>query len=355
MLGISVYLSEDINQQASYIKKMNNNGFKSIFTSLHIPEDDHTNYKHQLKELGQLAKKLDMELMADISPNSLKVLGFDWGNAEGLVHWGVSGVRVDYGVDEQTIINLSNKMKIAINASTLSIESLKRMKQNGLNTESVEAWHNFYPRPETGLGLSDFIKQNKSFAAEGITVMAFIPGDDVLRGPLHMKLPTLEKHRFQPPFVSYLEMIKDAYVDKVFIGDPNISSETLSQFDHYQKGVIHLRAVSDKNTNESLRHNVAGTHTNRADYARDCIRSIESRHYASIGENSLQPQNCVTRYIGSITVDNVNYLRYQGEIQVTVNDLPADDKVNVVGRVIEKDRPLLQWIKSSQKFNIEWV
>src|SRR5699024_12450527 len=97
---------------------------------------------------------------------------------------------------------LSKKMKIAINASTIPFDSLKRMKKNGLVVESVEAWHNFYPRPETGLGLTHFIEQNKKLKAEGITVMAFIPGDESLRGPLFMKLPTLEKHRHESPFRS---------------------------------------------------------------------------------------------------------------------------------------------------------
>lgn len=354
MLGISVYLSEDIDQQVTYVETMRDNGFTSIFTSLHIPEDDQVDYKNQLKMLGQLARRLKMELMADISPKSLSVLGFNWENAEGLLQWGLTGVRVDYGVEEQTIIDLSHKMKIALNASTLSFVSLKRMKENGLVVEAVEAWHNFYPRPETGLDLNHFIEQNKQFTKEGLTVMAFIPGDKSLRGPLFMGLPTLEKHRNNTPFTAFLEM-NESYVDKILVGDPRISDKTLAQFNDNQKGVILLRAIANENSNCCIIDSVARIHTNRADYARDCIRSVESRQYAAIGKGDIEPENCVTRPIGSITIDNVNYLRYQGEVQVTVNELPLDEKVNVIGRVIKEDIPLLKHIKGDQMFKIDWI
>lgn len=48
MLGISIYLGNTpIEQQIPYIRKMKESGFRSIFTSLHIPEDDQTIYKEQ--------------------------------------------------------------------------------------------------------------------------------------------------------------------------------------------------------------------------------------------------------------------------------------------------------------------
>jgi len=226
VLGISIYLgNKKMADQEAYIKEMHESGFRSIFTSLHIPEDDSSKYEEQLKELGKLALKLEMELMADISPTSLKALGFDWSNAEQLLNWGLTGLRIDYGVPETTIIELSHKMKIALNASTLTEEALERMKENGLNTDAVEAWHNFYPRPETGIALDDFIEKNKWLKEAGLTVMAFVPGDGELRGPLYQTLPTLEKHRLVPPFAGFMELDKRAYVDKILQTQPNPVAE----------------------------------------------------------------------------------------------------------------------------------
>ena len=228
MLGVSVYLGNDIiNDFDTYLNKMSKAGFTSIFTSLHIPEDDPTKYTERLRALGSAAKRNNMELMADISPKSLGHLGFTWENAAGLLEWGVTGLRLDYGISEEAMIKLSKEMKIALNASTLTTEILERLKSGGLRINSVEAWHNFYPRPETGLDKEEFQKVNNWLKQEGLTVMAFIPGDADLRGPLHEGLPTLEDHRHSAPFEAYLDLITNCSVEKVLVGDLNLSEETL--------------------------------------------------------------------------------------------------------------------------------
>ncbi|TWT25370.1 DUF871 domain-containing protein [Planomicrobium sp. CPCC 101110] len=355
MRGISVYLGEEsIKNLEPYIRRIRENGFSSIFTSLHIPEENPALYEERLKDLGALAVKYDFELMADISPESLAHLGFDWENADGLLEWGLAGLRIDYGIDEKKIAELSGKMKIALNASTLTAENLKRLKSAGLRMESVEAWHNFYPRPETGLDAEEFVRVNQWLKREGLTVMAFVPGDGKRRGPLFQGLPTLEDHRHSSPFSAYLDLLKTGSVDKILIGDPAISEESMAQFALYDQGVVQLRAeafISDPPLLERL----AAVQTNRRDAARDCVRSIESREYGLTGPHAAAPENTIERLRGSVTVDNEKYGRYQGEIQLTKRDLQADEKVNVIGRIIEQDRPLLASIQGGVKFQIIWV
>lgn len=356
MLGISVYIGEQsVEEQSTYIKKMKEKGFTSIFTSLHIPEEDPAMYKHQLQALGKLAKQLNMELMVDISPTSLIALGFDWETASELVNWGLTGLRVDYGIDEDTIVYLSKEMKVALNASTLTPHVLETLKQKGLDISMVEAWHNFYPRPETGIGWDDFIKKNKWLKQEGLSIMAFIPGDEKLRGPIFATLPTLEAHRSASPFAAYLELSHKGIVDKILIGDRGVSERTFEQFSGYQKNEILLHVTPNPAIPQSDVDLVKGTHTNRVDRARDCIRSVESRQYASIGAMRIVPVNCVERRIGSITIDNEHYQRYQGEVQITTRDLPKDRRVNVIGRVVPQDRMLLKWIDGGQRFTIKLV
>lgn len=354
MLGLSVYLSEPVKNQENYIKKMSQHGFNSIFTSLHIPEDDHKKYKQELRHLGRIAQNFNMELIADISPNSLKHLGCTWETADTLLSWGVTGLRIDYGVGNQQIASLSQKMKISLNASTLTTESLAKLKSHGLNTSAVEAWHNFYPRPETGLSRASFRTKNKMIQDEGISVMSFIPGDQKRRGPLFAGLPTLEDHRFSSPFAAYLDLKENEKIGKILLGDSEMSDSSLKQFSAYNDGIVLLRAkaiTEDLN----LLNSVSSHQTNRPDEARDVIRSMESRLYALIGTNRVIPENTVQRPIGSITVDNELYGRYQGEVQITKTTLQADTKVNVVGRIIDEDLPLLSHVKGGQTFKIEWI
>ncbi|WP_214893481.1 MupG family TIM beta-alpha barrel fold protein [Exiguobacterium sp. H66] len=348
MKGLAIYLSEPLTDEAKdNIRQMRTIGFTSIFTSLHIPEDDPTLYTERLRDLGALARELEMELVADIAPSSLAALGKTWDDAASLIEWGVTGLRVDYGITPKQVADLSKQMIVALNASTLTAEELAAMKAEGLVLEQVEAWHNFYPRPETGLDRDWFHDKNRWLREQGIRVQAFIPGDGQRRGPLHATLPTLEDHRRRSPFACYLEL--QASVDRILIGDPGLLASTMKQFAAYQEGIIVLRA-----TGQSDDPLLTRVQTNRLDPARDVIRSVESRSSGHPGNGWLEPATVSDRPVGSITIDNLKYGRYAGELQVTKRNLAADERVNVVGRVIEADWPLLQQIGPGGRFQIEW-
>ncbi|WP_241557809.1 DUF871 domain-containing protein [Lactobacillus johnsonii] len=64
----------------------------------------------------------------------------------------------------------------------------------------------------------------------------------------------------------------------------------------------------------------------------------------------IKKNNTGKRYIGDITINNDKYQRYMGEIQILKVNLPASEKVNIVGKIIEKDIPLINLIKPSQEF-----
>lgn len=355
MLGISVYLSEPISGQHAYIHNLSKKGFKSIFTSLHIPEDNPALFKERLIELGSIARKNQMELIADISPKSLQYLGYTWDTADHLLSWGLTGLRIDYGVEEKLIAELSHKMKIALNASTLNKESLEKLKSNSLNISAVEAWHNFYPRPETGLDREEFHEQNQWLKSEGISLMAFVPGDKKRRGPLFKGLPTLEDHRDDSPFAAFCDLKFKEGIEKILVGDIELSDDALKQFSALNNDDYFLIRAHALSEDKGLLDILEEIQTNRLDAARDCIRSMESREYGLIGTNQVEPFNMIDRPTGSITVDNVSYGRYQGEIQITKKHLEADGKVNVIGKVIDEDIPLLKHISGGKRFKICWV
>ncbi|MGQ0515031.1 phospho-sugar glycosidase domain-containing protein, partial [Bacillus sp. D-CC] len=60
----------------------------------------------------------------------------------------------------------------------------------------------------------------------------------------------------------------------------------------------------------------------------------------------------IVRKKGSITIDNELYGRYAGEMQVATHDLLVDEKVNVVGMVVEEDVSLLPYIGAGKMFQI---
>ncbi|PAF18042.1 DUF871 domain-containing protein [Terribacillus saccharophilus] len=350
MLGISVYLQEPIEEEK--IRRFYDAGFRSLFTSLHIPEEDASAYRTKLQLLGSIASALDMELIADISTASMEKLDLDWDSAETVLNWGLTGLRIDYGIEDEVIVRLSQKMKVALNASTLTKNQLERLIQAGLRTTHTEVWHNFYPRPETGLALSDFLAKNLLFQTHGLKVQAFIPGDRNLRGPLHQGLPTLEQHRMYGTFAAFTEL-KAYKVDKILIGDPDVTDGALMQLKD-ASNTIALRAQHYGERTEAHHLLEQGTH-NRPDRARDVIRSEESRMSGMFQNVELTPFNCIERNEGSITIDNDLYMRYKGEIQITRRNLPQDDKVNVIGQILPEDVPLLNYIEARKHFRVIWV
>ncbi|PTC15116.1 DUF871 domain-containing protein [Bacillus wiedmannii] len=349
MIGVSIYLSKErVKKQEEWLKVAKENGFSSIFTSLHIPEDDPGTYKELIQILGKQALENDMELMVDVSPKSLHHLGMTYENVEELLDWGITGLRMDYGIKPKEIARVSHKMKVALNASTITDSFWKELIIENIKVENVEAWHNFYPRPETGLAKSFLQKQNEYLHECGIKTMAFIPGDDEKRGPLYEGLPTLEKQRNMRPLEAYLELVQHCGVDKVLIGDISGSVESVQEIASASRGIIPLRYKSFICDKEALKV-VERVHTNRLDPARDVIRSVESREGNKV---ILKPMHTIARKKGSITIDNELYGRYAGEMQVVTHDLPKDEKVNVVGMVVEEDLSLLPYVGAGKMFQL---
>jgi hypothetical protein len=95
---------------------------------------------------------------------------------------------------------------------------------------------------------------------------------------------------------------------------------------------------------EKLKPLVADAQTSPRDGAEQVIRSSRSRVFTQENGINPVPRNTVERPAGTITMDNTLYTRYAGELQVTRIDLPADERVNVLGRVIPEDRELLRFI-----------
>mgnify|MGYP000187157027 CR=1 FL=1 len=352
MLGFSVFLGEGLSEsKQQYIEEMNRTGFTRIFTSLHIPEDDPQEIIHTLKRLGKLTQQLQMDLMADISSDGLHHLAMEFKQAETFAQLkglGVTGVRMDYGIDNQTIAAISRFMKVGLNASTLTDEGVAELRSFQTDFKNIELWHNYYPRPETGLSRNYLQKINYKWRTYGFKIVAFVPGDENLRGPLHHGLPSLEMHRWQHPLAATLDLFRNYDCDAVYIGDSGLTKKVREQFNAYFQDKKLLLEIDLLTKNyHSL---ILGEHTNRIDEAEFVVRSQEARPN---NQQMIETENIQAREKGAITVDNKKYLRYMGEVQITKVDLPVDERVNVVAKVVEKDRSLINYVGSGCRFELK--
>ncbi|MGP1907033.1 MupG family TIM beta-alpha barrel fold protein [Metabacillus sp. JX24] len=336
MIGISFYLQDPHAEQQ--ILHAAASGVKRAFTSLHIPEEK-GNLKQRAKELLELAEKHDIEIHADVSPSTLKHL--DIHKFEELSAFGVRGIRLDDGFDEAAIKSLSSVFSLSINASTVTESELSALLENGLEPQKIIAWHNFYPRRETGLDEEFFHSQNELFKKYGIETAAFIPGAGTKRGPLYDGLPTLEKHRNISSYAAGVELLLK--VNHVYVGDPGTEDSLIEKLSLYKKqNILSLRILSDQFT--------GGFYQFRPDASRDVFRLKDTRLAEEV-----KPCNTIERQIGMITMDNSGYGRYRGEVQICRRVLAADERVNVIGRVIDEDLPLLNLALPGQKVKIDAV
>ena len=349
--GISIYpgLDNTLEENLDLIEQAAAHGIKRLFTSLHIPETNKDVFQKELGILMKTARKHHMEVISDISPRTLDVLGIPELNFSAFRMTGIRTLRLDFGYDVKEIAEFSrNKqgLRIQLNASTVTGKLLTALTQADTDFSNIDALHNFYPRPGTGIGEDTLVRKTVMLHKMGIRVGAFVPGSKRKRGPLFDGLPTMEDHRDLDPVLAARHLVALG-IDSVFIGDSLPEEREIQGLADLREDHIIIRArllTSDPVQKELLRHSF----TARVDEARDAIRAQESRGLVS---GPIYPENTMERRPGDVTIDNEGYLRYMGELEIIKTAQPADSRTNVAARILPEDAFLLDYITPGRKFS----
>lgn len=329
ILGASLYLNT---YDKEYLLKLEQKGYKYIFTSLHIPEDD---FKEDvISEILDFSKRSNISLMVDVSPETLKKLNvLDILELKG---YNISTIRLDYGFDDVEYVKvLSESFEIVLNASVLKASYIKSLVDVGVDVTRIKALHNFYPKVNTGLDEEKFSRLNDMLTGFGIEVFGFVAGDAVLRYPTYEGLVTLEKHRGMCPYVAAVELYRKYQVSGVFVGDGVMSDVLLDR----------LQTLSDNNTIEikcSLFKEYEYLYDNPVRKRVDSNSRV-SRLLTRSGE-AIEQANCLVRERGNIAITNGLYGRYAGEVEVSNSSLGFDSRFNTIGYVLPSDLGLLDML-----------
>lgn len=339
-LGFSVYLSTFETQWPTLAPWANTNA--PVFLSLHISEEFGTDYCRRAKEICHTLADHGFRTIADVSSKTAAQFGQPdlLALAKELRLW---ALRIDYGFSPAEIQAMAQEMPIVLNASTTDVETAAEIMKYG---KEVFAMHNFYPRPETGLDREYLRETTARLRAAGLKVMAFIPGDTQLRAPIFEGLPTLEEHRRILPSAAFADLAVNFGVDEIFLADPGLSNTERKRIETFCRDNI-LSIPADLTAGyEALYGQVF---TCRIDSPKWLIRFEESRISFSLGR-PIEPENCADRSRGCITIDNANYGRYAGEIQLIRSPVKADERVNVIGSVPENAQLLMDCIHRGRRF-----
>ena len=339
--GISVYsgLNCTLEDNLNLIETASSLGLKRIFTSTQIPEAESD--FDDFAAILAAALENEFEIILDVNADNFDTFDFEQ-----------ITLRLDDGFDLTQIAELSNIRRIMLNASTINEEFLTTLNKINANFDNISALHNFYPHPYTGLDDYYFFNQNKIFHSFGISVGAFAASKDGLRRPpIGEGLPTLESTRNYPVDLAarYLAAL-DA--DFIIMSDSMPTNEECASLSQVKSNevIINIKLqTGDAATIELIKN----TFSSRPEVCSQVIRAANSRNLLI---DSIEPDNnpCA-RQFGDITVDNINFGRYMGEIQIVKTDLPSDSRVNVIAKVVDSDLPLIDFIRPDQNFSFKFI
>ena len=345
--GISIYAGLDYAgaENLSLIETAAALGFKRLFTSAQIPEtSDDEKFFDDLTDIMTTAVTNGFEIILDV-------------NAENFSQYDIDGItlRLDDGFTAEQVVKISHKRKIQINASTATEKFLDYLYSHRAKFKNISALHNFYPHPWTGLDTYFFDNQNRLLHDLGIEVGAFVPSKDGKRRlPLREGLTTLEDCRNFSTDLS-ARFLAAFGVDFIIIGDGQPTQEELQAVADVQSDEIIFRAQllsNDLTTAEILSRKF----TRRPDVAKSVIRAIEGRQYLKEVGGKIPPEEpAIERSFGDVTIDNENFGRYAGEVQIIQDVLPADGRINIAARILDEEIFLTSYLKPRQKFSFKFV
>ena len=324
--GLKEYSLED---NIKYLRLAKELGYEIVFSSAHINEA--TTSFNDLQVLIDEVSKLDLKLSLDISKPTFDKLRLPDN---------LYALRLDYGFSENDIIELSNKApyKIEINASVYSKDRILKLIYKGLNPQNVRVSFNYYPKLNTGHDI-EFVKEMTAFYQSlNMTVGAFLPSHVGFRPPMYEGLPTVETHRKMSTALA-IEELKACNIDEIMFGDAYASTSELRELSIHQKEelMLEIDLYQDNNIFDKI-------YSIRPD-----LNSIMLRLSGSRSADNIMPFNTVDRTKFDVTIDNNEFLRYKGEINIILKELEKDERVNVIGHLNTTDF-IVEEIKTGKKF-----
>lgn len=342
--GVSVYLGlkeYNLKDNIEYLKKCKNLGIDNVFSSLHINEAINNTSLDEFTIQARECKELGLKLNVDISKPTFEKIN---------VPEGIYRLRLDYGFSKEEIVEMSNiaPYLIELNASTINEEYVKELFHLGANTSRLSFSFNFYPKKYTGHDSKTVYEKIELIHKYGFKVYAFVRSFYGLRPPLYEGLPTIENHRYESLTYS-VEELTAMGIDGLYFGDAYASDDEIKELVSLSKEdnlIVEVYSLDDDAVNS-----LTSVYVNRRDFNDYLIR------IGTLSRNTeVKPNNvCVTpRHKLDLTIDNSLFKRYSGEINIVLQDLPSDERCNLIGRIYTSDF-VLEKIKNCEHFKFKVV
>ncbi|MBE3640775.1 DUF871 domain-containing protein [Bacillus cereus] len=353
-LGISIYPEHStVEKDKEYLTLASKYGFNRVFTCLLSVDGEKEKIIEEFKETISHANALGFQVLVDISPAVFEQLGISYNDLSFFHELGAYGIRLDVGFSglEESIMTYNPYgLKIEINMSN-GTKYIDNIMSHRPNRENLIGCHNFYPHRYSGLSYNHFITCSKQFKDYGMRTAAFISSFDATYGPWPVTegLCTLEQHRELPMTTQAKHLFATELIDDVIIANAYASEEELQALGALNKEKQTFDIELYDTTTELERIIVLEEpHFYRGDVSEYMIRSTQSR--VKYKKEEFKPHNTREIKRGDLLIDNEQYGQYKGELQIALKDMVNTGKTNVVGRIVEEEIFLLDYLQAWDKF-----
>ncbi len=356
-LGISIYPEHStMDKDKEYVDLAHKYGFERIFMCMLSVEKPKDEIRREFSEIIGYAKERGFEVILDIAPNIFDKLGISYDDLSFFNELGASGIRLDLGFDGAKEAMLSfNKygMKIEINMSN-DVAYIDNIMTYKPNTPFIYGCHNFYPQKGTALPYDFFVKCSQRFKKYRVRTAAFINSQTAEIGPWNINdgLCTLEDHRSLPVEVQAKHLFATGLIDDVIIGNAYASEEELERLSKVNRYQVELAVeLVDDISDVEKTIMFEEQHYRRGDITHEVVRSTEVRK--KYGKYDIKNHdNDVIFQRGDVLIGNNDFGKYKGELQIALRAC-GDNRKNLVGRVREEEKILLDFIEPWSKFIFE--
>jgi len=355
-LGISIYPEHSTQEEIiAYLDLAAKYNFTKVFSCLLSVNKPAEEIKADFKAINDHATSLGMEVILDVAPRVFSELGISYNDLSFFKAIGATGIRLDEGfggVGEARMTYNPEDLAIEINMS-MDNAMIDLIMDSRPNSKNLIGCHNFYPQEYTGLNLEFFLSCSKRFKKYGLATSAFVTSHTAQIGPWPVMdgLCTLEMHRNLPIQVQAKHLFATGLIDTVIIGNMFASEEELKALSEITPAILQLEVEFAAGTTELEKDIVLNfPHFRRSDTNDYMIRSTMSRVVYKDHDFPAHDLSALTT--GDIIIGNDDFGQYKGELHLVINDMPLDERKNVVAHVAETNLFLIDYILAGDQFRL---
>lgn len=359
-LGISLYPGDKCTDEQciAYMERAASHGFDVLFLAMFMADEGRDELVKRYLPLTTRAKELGFEIHVDVNPAFLKQIGVKTSILQGGIDLSfftelkIDAMRLDMGMsDMEEAFLTKNKEGVIIDLNGCSeTDHVGAVIAAGGDPNMLVGCYNYYPHAYTGLSLDYFVEKGRFWTDKKLRLQTFVTSQaegSFGPWPVDDGIPTLEMHRNLPISVQtkhfmMMDGITDILISNCFATDEELAAMEAANTASVQFSLDLVDGLPAEQADRlkmplSMRFDCTGGYL---------VRTLESR----MNPLPVEPFNCVDVKRGDVLIDNTGYGQYRGEVQIALQDMPADPRVNVVAHIVPEEHMLLDYLKPNKSF-----